>query len=81
MHDVALMTDTDSCRPMGGRQQKALIVGSSVLILIFLTSVVLHYREQDPRMIKVFEYAMVVSATFISILLVGLLRKGRNEAE
>ena len=54
-------------------------IGLGVLILIFLASVVLHYREQDPKMIKVFEYAMVVSATLISILLIGLLKKAKNQ--
>jgi len=79
MDDVVFMTDTDLCRRIGKKRQKVLIAGSSVLILLFLTSVVLHYREQDPKMIKVFENVMVVSATLISILLIGLLKKAKYQ--
>jgi hypothetical protein len=49
-----------------------------VLIVIFLASVVLHYREQSPKMIKVFDNAMLISATWIMLLLIGLLKKAKH---
>jgi hypothetical protein len=64
---------------MTGRVKIIFGVPLGILVPIFLASVALHYRERNPKMIEVFEHAMVLSATFIALLLIGLCKKAKEQ--